>query len=363
MSSPYSSLPGKAFWRPAIADRHFSEFDEVAAGPYYRPNDRIATAGSCFAQHIGRRLRLHGLNFLDFERPPTGFFIPASKRHGFGMFSCRYGNIYTVRQLRQLLQEALGVRAPEDVIWEKDGRFYDALRPSVDPEGHFSPDDVMAARIHHLGRVRALFARMTLFIFTLGLTEAWVSKSDGTVYPTAPGTVAGTYDASKFEFQNFRYNHVMDDLDEFWQLLRELNPRVRMLLTVSPVPLTATASGEHVLVATTQSKATLRAVAGDFAAWESDVSYFPAYELIATHPMRGIFFNPDMRNVSEAGVDHVMSHFFRDAPGVAVPASNGHSAPKTESTPDENGAGETNEDDLELFCDDALLDQFAEAKS
>jgi len=53
MKSPYESLPDKSFWRPAIADRHYTGFDEIASGPYFLESDRIATAGSCFAQHIG----------------------------------------------------------------------------------------------------------------------------------------------------------------------------------------------------------------------------------------------------------------------------------------------------------------------
>jgi hypothetical protein len=121
---------------------------------------------------------------------------------------------------------------------------------------------------------------------------------------------------------------------------------------VSPVPLTATASGDHVLVATTQSKATLRAIAGDLASWEKVITYFPSYELIASHPMRGTFFNPDMRTVSDAGVDFVMSHFFRNAPEtVAAPAAKA------------NGRHIASADeDLDLLCDEEALEQFAMRK-
>ena len=39
-------------------------------------------------------------------------------------------------------------------------------------------------------------------------------------------------------------------------------PKLRILLTVSPVPLTATAGDDHVLLATTYSKSVLRAGRG-----------------------------------------------------------------------------------------------------
>ena len=47
------------------------------------------------------------------------------------------------------------------------------------------------------------------------------------------------------------------DLDRLMSLAREVNPRLRFVLTVSPVPLVATATREHVLVATMPARAAL----------------------------------------------------------------------------------------------------------
>jgi hypothetical protein len=353
MTSPYSNRPARSFWRPAVADRHIADFEEIAIGPFFREDDKIATAGSCFAQHIGRHLKKRGVDYLDLEPAPSGWTTAEAHRHGFGIFSCRYGNIYTVRQLLQLFQEAFDQRVPAEFVWEKSGRHYDALRPGVDPVGHANAEDVWALRELHLAKVKQLFQTTTLFVFTLGLTEAWEATGDETVFPTAPGTIAGTFDPAKYRFHNFRYWEIATDLDQLWSMMRNVNPEIRMLLTVSPVPLTATASDDHVLVATTQSKATLRAIAGDFAATYDDISYFPSYELIATHPIRGQFFNPDLRNVNDAGVDYVMSHFF------------GHTAPSARPEPvaaaPQSNLAPPNDEDLELICEDGLLDQFVEA--
>ena len=59
----------------------------------------------------------------------------------------------------------------------------------------------------------------------------------------------------------------------------------------------------------------LRAVAGDSAADLADIAYFPSYEIIASHPSRAMFFNPDLRTVNLAGVDYVMRHFFHATVG------------------------------------------------
>jgi hypothetical protein len=65
--------------------------------------DWIATAGSCFAQHIARHLRSAEFSVLDVEPPPPGMTEETARAFGYNLFSARYGNICTTRQLRQLL--------------------------------------------------------------------------------------------------------------------------------------------------------------------------------------------------------------------------------------------------------------------
>lgn len=308
-------------------------------GPLARA--QIATAGSCFAQHIGRALRKRNLGYLDLEPAPSFLTPDEANRLGYELYTCRYGNIYTVRQLLQLFQEAHGTRQPLDGIWTTKGRHFDALRPGLQPDGFETEDEVRVLRDAHLAAVREMFARADIFVFTLGLTEAWESLEDGTVYPSAPGVIAGDYDPKRYGFVNFRYPEVYRDFETFLHLLRQCKPGVRVLLTVSPVPLAATASGDHVLVATTQSKATLRAVAGDLAAEHDDVFYFPSYEVITGQPTRHGFYAPDLRNVVQAGVDTVMQHFFAPEPEIAPPA------PSAPAPPDVAAGYE--------YCEEALL--------
>jgi len=309
---PYQNLSNRAYWNRSVSDRHFSRLDQLWDGMPLNKADKIATAGSCFAQHLGQNLAKRGANFMDLEPAPS-FLVTRElrRKYGYEIFSCRYGNIYTMRQLLQIFQEAFSIRVPHDIVWERGGRYFDALRPSVDPVGQADADTVNKLRSLHLAQVRKMFESLDVFVVTMGLTEAWVSKEDSTVYPTAPGTIAGKFSTEKYEFANFTFPEVYRDLSDFWEGLRSVNANARLLLTVSPVPLRATASGQHVLPATTYSKSVLRAVAGDFSMREDSVYYFPAYELITSAPGRGMYYEPDWRNVSPYGVDYVMEHFFR----------------------------------------------------
>jgi hypothetical protein len=310
-NDPYSGRPPENFWRRSVSDRHFSALERLWRPMPLGREDRLATAGSCFAQHIGAQLVKRGAGFMDMEpAPPLFSSIVEARRWGYGVFSCRYGNIYTTRQLVQLFDEAFGTRTPIEGVWERNGRFYDAMRPSVHPVGEDSAESTMLLRRRHLEAVRRMFTELDVFIFTLGLTETWEYVADGTVYPVAPGVLAGSYDPQRYAFRNLSFEDIQRDLKDFCMRLSRVNANARILLTVSPVPLNATATDNHILVASTHSKSVLRAVAGEMAGSNANIFYFPAFEIICSHPSRAMYFEPDLRNVSEAGVGYVMHHFF-----------------------------------------------------
>jgi len=84
---------------------------------------------------------------------------------------------------------------------------------------------------------------------------------------------------------------------------------VRVILTVSPVPLIATAEDKHVLVSNTYSKSALRVVADEVSRARDDVAYFPSYEIITGPPTASRYYAADLRSVLDVGVAHVMSIF------------------------------------------------------
>ena len=315
MNHPYAQLPKQAFWRSGVADMNFQEIRHVCAAAKFQVTRdmRIVTAGSCFAQHIAHRLQRQGFNFCDYEPAPPPLPPQLRKHYGYEIFSARYGNIYTARQLLQTFDRAYGGPEPVENAWEIEGRWYDPFRPAIEPKGFASETELLASRATHILALRRVFQETDLFIFTLGLTEAWESSIDSFVFPVCPGTAAGRFDPARHRFHNFNFPETMADMEAFIAKLREVNPSVRVLLTVSPVPLTATASGKHVLVATTYSKSVLRAVAGDLSEKYGFVDYFPSYELIASAPARAMFYDPNLRNVTETGVNFVMSRFFANA--------------------------------------------------
>lgn len=352
---PYRHLPASAFWRRAVAGQG-PAIDPLSGGFLtLAREDKVATAGSCFAQNIARYLKRSGFDFLVSETAHPIVPADAAERHGYGLYSARYGNIYTARQLLQLFDRAYGSFAPAEEIWpapEGDGRVVDPFRPTIEPGGYASEAELRADRTHHFARVREMFETLDIFVFTLGLTEGWESTVDGAVFPVCPGVSGGAFDSARHAFRNFRVGDITADLAAFIGRLRGVNPAARIILTVSPVPLVATASGNHVLAATTYSKSALRAAAQEIAEDHDEVFYFPSYEMIMGAPAAARYFAEDMRNVTEEGVAHVMSVFLRHAAGLDLPAP---SSPAPAETQDETLAAAR--EWVRVMCDEALLDQ------
>lgn len=313
-ANPYTGLPSSAYWKVAVANQSPATLSGLYTKRFTLSGKRIATAGSCFAQEIARGLRRNGYAVIDKEPSPNTPEVRGKleARYGYGLYSARHGNIYTVRQLLQLTKESLGaVEYPSECyVWVRNGRYFDALRPSVEPDGLPTRQEVLLQRRDHVRRFEAVIREADVFIFTMGLTEAWMHKASGLVYPTAPGVLAGEFDPEIYAFHNFTHGEVYGDFVEFRGLVKSVNPGAKFMITVSPVPLTATAADMHVLVATIRSKSILRAVAAQLYEEFDDVDYFPSYELFSTPFLGEPLFKENRRTVTRVGVDSVMRIFF-----------------------------------------------------
>jgi hypothetical protein len=305
---PYQNAPDRSFWSRSVSSgfdvRQLADHD----GPLIRLGEPVASAGSCFASNLVPFLERAGFEYLRTERRHPAFSLIRPENLGYDNFSAAYGNIYTPRQLLQLLRRCLGSFRPAEDRWHTDAGVIDPFRPGL--RYHALTDrefDLLGAQ--HLRAVRRVFEEAKVFIFTLGLTEAWVSQLDGAVFPACPGTIAGTFDEARHAFVNFSVDDVTSDLDAFVTELCALNPGVRVILTVSPVPLVATATAKHVLLSSTYSKAVLRASAEEVVRRHAFVSYFPAFEIVTGPQAPDAYLEADRRNVTQEAIATVMTAF------------------------------------------------------
>lgn len=357
---PYRSLPDRAFWRRSVASVAPHDVDPVGNFALkIDPDTKVATAGSCFAQHIARYLKNSGYHF--FVAEPGHPILPESARtaNNYGLFSARYGNIYTARQLYQLFQRAYCQFTPAEPAWQVgETVFVDPFRPTTQPGGYVSVAELEADRCQHLAAVRHMFETLDVFVFTLGLTETWRSRADGSVFPLCPGTDGGEFDPDRYEFYNQPLADVVADMAAFITAMQAVNPQAKIILTVSPVPLAATAElGAHVLSATTYSKSVLRVAAEMLRQQFDHVHYFPSYEIITGAFNRGAYYAPDLRNVLENGVAHVMRLFMAHAAGQGAAAPSSAPTPAGRMSDAVDQQMELAAQLIEVECDEVALDR------
>ena len=299
---PYDGARLEQTWADAVAGIPPGAIDPQGPVRFHIDRaTRLGSAGSCFAGRIAEELTARGYAYVRTE-----------KTHP---FSARYGNIYNARHLVQLLERALGRFEPQEDPWEHHGRFVDPFRARAIPEGFASLEELRADRALHLEAVRRLFSSIDVFIFTLGLTEMWISTLDGAAFSLPPGYSGGTYDPHRHQFHDGTVAETVADLERFIALSAELNPDLRFILSVSPVPLAMTAKPVHVLRATTYSKAVLRVAAESLYQRYPNVEYLASYEIVMGTGNGAAYFAEDRRNVNSRAVDHVMRSFFSNFAG------------------------------------------------
>ena len=269
------------------------------------PTTPIASMGSCFAREIRKVLISKGYNYITEEtHHPAAVHASAAWERVYNSFSIRQIFEYTFEEWRPDLR---WWRSPEtDKIQDPFRRIilYDTLEKA---EADFAQH-----RIHS----RRALQKAELLILTLGLTEIWQDKVDGSVIclPSGPYVNEGG-DMRRYRFRVSRYLENLENLERIHNIMAEHNPACRILVTVSPVHLWATFRNDlDIISASCNSKSTLRAAADEFAARHENVFYFPAFEMATIYrPMTGqtLFANgKENFHVNAETVSFIMEQFF-----------------------------------------------------
>jgi len=149
-------------------------------------------------------------------------------------------------------------------------------------------------------------------IVTLGLAEVWRDvKADVFVNRTPIPSLFKT-DPDRYEFQLSSFAANWANLEAIHTLLSTFgHPDVRIIVTVSPVPLMNTFSTMDIIVANSWAKSLLRVVSQEWAATHSNVDYFPSYEIVQNSDRREMW-EDDLRHVKGPGVQHIMDLFLQN---------------------------------------------------
>lgn len=259
----------------------------------------IGSAGSCFAMEIADRLQTNGFNYVITEDN-------LNPRKGVHNSCANWGVIFNVPAFRQLVEKAFGHRTLPKVLWsmEKDGGvvYRDPFREEVE---FSSVEEYESGYERHIEAAREALTKVKVFVITLGLNEVWYLKSDGSVFSRNPWR----FSPSLVERKVLTVEENVAELQKMLELWRSYNPDLKLIVSVSPVPLLATFQGHdmHVATATCQGKATLRLAAEQFVRQNEGVYYFPSFEKVMYCTEKP--FEKDQRHVTRETVAGVMETF------------------------------------------------------
>lgn len=148
-----------------------------------------------------------------------------------------------------------------------------------------------------------------LVIITLGLTETWFDRTTRLALAETPSPRLLKQYPDRFGCKLLTYLECTSVLKSIYTILRQYGqPNLKIVVTVSPVAMERTFSGQDIIVANMMSKSTLRSAAGAFAAAMDDVDYFPSYKA-AMLSQPDLVWMQDRRNVTDLLVNRVIGEF------------------------------------------------------
>ncbi len=306
-----------ARWARVAADERA---DRVGSGcylPLLTPKfqvDRhkpIFAMGSCFAENIQVALAVRDDDFNlitfmnnidcdDLFKLSNNDFYPMSFLH-------RYNPPSIYQEINRILDDSSILNDDTLIFRTKPDEFRD-----FHYHEHF-PLPTLERSVYRRRFLRDRFLALKtcgLFVLTLGLTEAWLDHETGLYLNTAPSYGMVTSSRGRFEFMVLDWNTVYHFLEKIVNLLESSIPGIKIILTVSPVPLEATFAPHDVVVSTTYSKATLLSAAREIVYQHPSVDYFPSYEMVFSSARDGVWVG-DERHIQQDFVAKIMGHFIR----------------------------------------------------
>lgn len=265
------------------------------------PEEKIFALGSCFARNLERALLKEKTQVTSADTQSDLMELRLNLQTG-------TLNQYNPISIQQALQWAAEPSSfPVEALVELNGKVLDlGLREQTK---HNDLDFAKSRR----ERLNAYFARAfeaDLAVITLGLTETWFDRVTGIALAEAPSPRLRQKYPDRFAFKVLSHAECLAALEGAVALLKARKPDLKIVVTVSPVALQRTFSGQDVIVANMTSKSTLRSVAGEVAARTDNLDYFPSYEAaLLSDP--SLVWLEDRRSVSDFIVGQIIGEFTR----------------------------------------------------
>ena len=236
----------------------------------------IIMFGSCFAENMGRILQRLKFNIT------------------LNPFGIVYHPLPAARNLERMI-----AGKPYDA---RELQYRDGLWHSFDHHGRFSHPDADACLQQINGEMlhaREQSAKAKFLFVTFGTADAYRLKSNE--YVTAN---CHKYPASEFERIRFGADEICDAWARCITTLRQFNPEIKIVFSVSPIRHLRDGAHESRL-----SKAILLMAVDRLIGLTGNADYFPAYEIVQDDLRDYRFYDESMTHPNASAVDYIWQRF------------------------------------------------------
>lgn len=311
--------------RGLACHRIWQPLPEIGIRPKFQIDaaEPVFAMGSCFAREVEDALVAQG--FAVPTHCEDLFDDPLFDRQGQVAAEVRqraYLNRYNSMSMLDEVRHLLGL-APE----LEDGLLSYTLNRGATADLHYSQSVPQTDRERSLLRRQRVRERLgpqlrraRVVVLTLGLAECWFDRAAGRYLNNTPGPRVMAAFGEQLEVHQTTFGQHLAALQSLHGVLTQaLGEGLKIVVTVSPVPLERTFLDQDVIVSNRYAKSMLRAVAAEFAAAHANVDYFPSYEIVSyADPSQAWAW--DQRHVSPTLVDHIMRLFSRHYVPQTTPA-------------------------------------------
>jgi predicted enzyme involved in methoxymalonyl-ACP biosynthesis len=282
--------------------RYSDDFFHVNNSPKFtlKPGCRIYTIGSCFARNVERELANCGfiLPTLELKIDKNIYVTPPYFPH-------TILNKYTAHSIANEIERAIG-----SIVFDDDGlievgnsKWYD---PQTSHTNSMSREKAVETRSAINENMKSLTTSDAL-ILTLGLTETWVDQKSNAILNQMNAAALGLA-RERMNFFNSTVEESFNALDQSLSALKNVCPNIKIIITVSPVPLTQTFTVMDVASANCYSKSVLRCTSQMLCDKYDFIDYFPSFEMVTNSP-RSLAWHSDQTHVNMGLVQKVIKTF------------------------------------------------------
>ena len=251
----------------------------------------ITTLGSCFAQRLRDWLISNNYNYVDGK----------------------WDRVYSPRTIKQTIQMAFEPQSLNIVepIWDFGGDWGDPYikestgRPLKLPNNLEKAKEKQNSYYNHFKKV---LSNCEVLIITYGQTEVWSHKdSPETAFYAAP--FVGIKDGEKNHIcKDLSINEIKNETKEIIGLMKKYNPNIKIIFSISPIPLVASISNNYsAYIAANHAKTKLHSSVLELIPEYDNVFYMPSFEWVNAHPYTS--FEQDGRHVPQSFANSIMEMF------------------------------------------------------